>query len=175
MKNWNYNSAASYFVTLCIDGRLPQLGKISNKQMVESEMGRVVREEWFKTPSIRPDMNISLGEFVVMPDHFHAILDIGVNSFNKASARERLLKWRDNQERSEYGSNEIETFGPQRKNLASVVRGFKSAVTQYARRRNIEFKWQSRYHEKRIFSQKEREEITDYIRGNPALWGKDIP
>jgi len=33
-------------------------------------------------------------------------------------------------------------FAPQRKNLASIIRGFKSAVTTVARKKNIDFGWQ---------------------------------
>jgi hypothetical protein len=38
---------------------------------------KIVENEWIKTPEIRPDMNLKQGEFVVMPNHFHAILIIG--------------------------------------------------------------------------------------------------
>jgi len=38
-------------------------------------------------------------------------------------------------------------FGPQYKNLASIIRGFKSAVTAKARRMHHEFEWQARFHD----------------------------
>ena len=31
---------------------------------------------------MRPDMNLQMGEFVVMPNHFHAIIIIGENQYN---------------------------------------------------------------------------------------------
>jgi len=46
-----------------------------------SELGICLQNEWLKTPVIRPDMNIILDKFVVMPDHFHAIIIIGENRF----------------------------------------------------------------------------------------------
>ena len=51
--------------------------------MVLSELGICLQNEWLKTPAYRPDMNISLDEFVIMPDHFHAIIIIGKNSYNQ--------------------------------------------------------------------------------------------
>ena len=38
-------------------------------------------------------------------------------------------------------------FGPQSKNLASIVRGFKSSVTKYAHLIHADFQWQSRYYD----------------------------
>ncbi|NEW82843.1 MAG: hypothetical protein GZ094_10835 [Mariniphaga sp.] len=39
------------------------------------------------------------------------------------------------------------TFAPQSKNLASIIRGFKSSVTINARKINANFGWQSRFHD----------------------------
>ncbi len=32
---------------------------------------------------MRPDMNLQMGAFVVMPNHFHAIVIIGENEYNQ--------------------------------------------------------------------------------------------
>ena len=61
-------------------------------------------------------------------------------------------------------------FGPQSRNLASVLRGFKSAVTTFARHREIEFQWQARFHERIIRNQNELERIQSYIITNPSRW-----
>jgi REP element-mobilizing transposase RayT len=95
-----------------------------------NEFGQLVEIEWLKTIELRPDMNLELGNFVVMPNHFHAIIIIGENEFNL---------------------NIIQTpnkFGPQSKNLVSIIRGFKSAVTTNAKITGIiNFAWQDRYHD----------------------------
>jgi putative transposase len=39
-----------------------------------NDCGKIVREEWLKTAEIRD--YVTLNEFVVMPDHFHAIVTI---------------------------------------------------------------------------------------------------
>jgi hypothetical protein len=57
-----------------------------------------------------------------MPDHIHGILSI--NKPDKTS-------WN------------INKFGPQRNNLGSIIRGFKSSVKSYAILNDIEFLWQS--------------------------------
>ena len=45
--------------------------------------GNIVESEWVKSPDIRPDMNLELGVFVVMPNHFHGIVTIGKNEYNR--------------------------------------------------------------------------------------------
>ena len=42
-----------------------------------SDIGNCVELEWLKTQEIRKDMNVKLGEWIVMPDHFHALLTPG--------------------------------------------------------------------------------------------------
>jgi hypothetical protein len=53
-------------------------GQVAEKKMILSELGNMVDTEWLKTFDIRKDMNFTMGEYVVMPNHFHAILEIVV-------------------------------------------------------------------------------------------------
>ena len=55
--------------------------------MLLSGIGKIVDEEWLKTFEMRPDMNLMMGEYVVMPNHFHAIIGIGDNQFNPNAQR----------------------------------------------------------------------------------------
>jgi len=64
-------------------------------------------------------------------------------------------------------------FGPQSKNLASIVRGFKSSVTVAARKINPDFQWQSRFHDHIIRNEESFQKITNYIICNPANWQDD--
>jgi putative transposase len=80
--NWDYGSEGMYFITICTKNRVHLFGEIRNGEMQLSEIGEIVQQEWLKTPKIRPDMNLHLGEFVVMPNHFHGVLIIGQNLYN---------------------------------------------------------------------------------------------
>ena len=64
-------------------------------------------------------------------------------------------------------------FGPQRKNLASIIRGYKSAVTTYARKNQIDFAWQRRFYEHIIRSPDDYDRISKYIAENPENWNQD--
>ena len=59
---------------------------------------------------------------------------------------------------------------PQSKNLASIIRGFKSSITTYSKKNNIEFYWQARYHEHIIRSEESLHVIKEYIVNNPKNW-----
>jgi len=149
---WNYAKSAYYFVTVTIKERQPLFGAIENNNLILSELGLIAFEEWQKTPSIRPDMNLELGEFVVMPDHFHAVIFIGINEYNKNPNAMDINK----------------AFGPQTKNLSSIMRGFKSAITTRAKKLGYsDFGWQGRYYDTIIRDQKAFDNISNYIINNP--------
>ena len=57
--------------------------------------------------------------------------------------------------------------------LSVAVGGFKSAVTKYAGENNIEFGWQTRFHDHIIRNQKEMNRIAEYIENNVAKWKED--
>lgn len=63
--------------------------------------------------------------------------------------------------------------GPQSKNLASVIRGFKIGVTTNARMINPDFAWQRLYHDHIIRDEQSFRRIQTYIRENPAKWADD--
>jgi len=119
LQPWNYGAMGAYFITLCTKYREPYFGKIANGKMHLSQIGKIAESEWLKTIEIRKDMNLELSEFVVMPNHFHAIISIGENEFNKNEYKGSISELDFN--KSEYQGNK---FGPQSNNLASIIRGF---------------------------------------------------
>ncbi|MGB5976934.1 MAG: hypothetical protein WBG62_05955, partial [Cyclobacteriaceae bacterium] len=156
-------------------------GVIRHGRMFLNEIGLVAKNEWERTPDIRPDMNLAWGEHVVMPNHFHAILMIGHNRYN--ACRDTLqgvptgcgsnLNGPSGQMDNERFNNPGNTFGPQSKNLSSKIRGYKSAVTMGARRMDAGFAWQAWFHDHIIQSDESHDHISQYIQQNPANWMQD--
>jgi len=64
-------------------------------------------------------------------------------------------------------------YGPQSKNVGSIIRGFKIGVTKFATRNNIPFKWQSRFYDHIIRSEEDLARIQKYIYNNPKNWHQD--
>ena len=122
-----------------------------------------------KTFEMRMDMNLELGEFVVMPNHFHGIIGIGKNEYNTKRDTQR----RDAMHCVSATNDSKNKFGPQSKNLASIIRGFKTGVTINARLINPNFAWQSRYHDHIIRNDRSFHRISKYIIDNPLNWSDD--
>jgi REP element-mobilizing transposase RayT len=213
LQTWDYSSNAAYFITLCTRNRKHFFGTITNGEMQLNAIGKIVETEWINTPAIRPDMNLELDEFVVMPNHFHAILIIGQNQYNGLDRAQGLDGaqgcCRDAMHcvsttpspsplpppSSPFAkptitipytqpvdpTQPINKFGPQTKNLASVVRGFKSSVTTQVKKMlpdampnaNIHFAWQPRYHDHIIRDAESCIRIREYIANNPLHWKED--
>jgi len=64
-------------------------------------------------------------------------------------------------------------FAPQSRNTSSIIRGFKTGVTKYAKINQIEFFWQPRYYDHIIRNEKELGYIRQYIIDNPKNWDRD--
>jgi len=135
--------------------------------MLLNELGIVAKNQWIETEKIRHDMNIKLGEFVIMPNHMHGLIKINNNPYNCRDAMHRVCTSGD--ERKHMNRN---FFGPQRKNLASIIRGYKSSVTTYAKMNCIPFKWQRGFIDRIIWNDTQLEEIEAYIKTNPESWNK---
>lgn len=185
LQNWDYGWNAAYFVTICTAHRECYFGEIVDGKMILSEIGKIVEQEWIKTPEIRPDMNLELDAFVVMPNHFHAIIIIGENQYNAKLDAQLDAQCRDAMHRVSTIITDAPTihdtpipvtknkFGPQSKNLGSIIRGFKSSVTTNARKIHAGFDWQTRFHDHIIRNDESFQRISEYIQNNPLNWRTD--
>jgi hypothetical protein len=79
LRNWDYGWNGHYFITICSVGHDPYFGVIENKNMVLSEIGILVRSEWDKSFVLRPGLYCD--NYVIMPNHIHAILRIDKDDF----------------------------------------------------------------------------------------------
>lgn len=185
LRNWDYGSNAMYFVTICTAYRQHYFGDVADRIMKLSEIGKIAETEWCKTFELRPDMNLHMGEFQVMPNHFHAIIGIGKNKYNTKiydndggcgddGCGDGGDEYRDAMHRVSTDTDIYKNkFAPQSKNLASIIRGFKSAVTPDARIIHADFAWQSRFHDHIIRDRESFIRISNYIKNNPSKWSDD--
>ncbi|MHB2153459.1 transposase [Calditrichota bacterium GD2] len=170
---WNYGWNAAYFVTICTRNREHYFGEIENDKMVLTEIGKTAQNFWKEIPNHFPF--VKLGEFTIMPNHVHGIIII-----DKPDDTQNVLNGATKNFSSDLGepnrNNIVEThnpaslqlphpipnqpdkrenqFGPQSRNLASIIRGYKSAVKKYATIHGIDFAWQSRYYDHIIRDEK---------------------
>ena len=163
LKQWNYGWSAFYFITICTQNRACVFGSVSHGTMILNEIGKIAQTEWIKTFEMRPDMNLVMGEFVVMPNHFHAIIGIGKNQYNCGRDAMHSVSTKN----TNITKNR---FGPQSKNLASIIRGYKIGVTKHARMINPHFAWQSGFYDCIIRDNGSFQRISQYIINNPLKW-----
>ena len=74
LKNYDYLQNNGYFVTICVDKFRCIFGDVIDGKMVLSEEGEIVKQCWYDLE--KHYKNVVLNEFVIMPNHFHAILFI---------------------------------------------------------------------------------------------------
>jgi len=170
LPGFGYAGPGAYFITLCTHHREHLFGEIVNGEMVLNDLGKIVRDEWNQTSVLRA--NIELGEFVVMPNHFHGIIIIheSVGAYRHTPLQNNPAN------HTPLRSDHPTAFCSPSKNLGAVVRGFKSAATK---RINIWRNspgvpvWQRNYYEHIIRDEKSYLEIAQYIFDNPAHWETD--
>lgn len=72
LKDYDYSQAGYYYVTVCTKDRHECLGEIKDGAMIFNECGESVDRYWAQIP--RHYGNVTLDEFVVMPNHVHGII-----------------------------------------------------------------------------------------------------
>ena len=74
VQHYDYSQSGAYFVTLCVEQRLPLLGRIIEGQMDLSPAGEMIATVWGGLDRYYP---VEVDAFVVMPTHVHGILVLG--------------------------------------------------------------------------------------------------
>ncbi len=186
-KGYDYTQAGAYFVTVCSWQRVPLFGVIVDGEMVLNAVGEIVQDEWSRTEAIRP--NVKLGEFVVMPNHFHAIVVIRetqnknttvVGAHRRAPTADLSSSTSGADTGADIGANiGADSSPPLRRkpgSLGSIMAGFKSAATKrinQMRGTPGNPVWQRNYYDRVIRDEREWADIRDYILTNPSTWAED--
>ena len=173
-KNYDYSQPGYYFITICTQDRIHHFGKIIDEKMRLNDAGKIVVDEWEKTPIMRK--NIHLDEWIIMPNHFHAIIAVGARCTRPMNNTRPLTKnGRTVNGRTVNGRMQSAPTGS-RVVLGDIVRGFKSSVTKRVRQlpnMNDTGLWQRNYWEHIIRNENELNHIRNYIRHNPQKWETD--
>jgi putative transposase len=165
LPEWDYTEAGAYFVTIVTYQRETLFGAVVDGEMVSSEFGRIVAEEWGRTAVVRP--YVRLDEFVVMPNHIHGILVITDERRGTAPPCRGMAA----------PCPYIGKFGkPIAGSLPTIVRSFKSAVAKRINERRDTPGvpvWQRNYYEHIVRNEQDLNTIRQYIHDNPARWAED--
>ena len=194
--DYNYSRPGFYFITLCCSYREYLFGEIKDNIMILNDFGRIAYDEWIQSAKIRSE--IELDEFVVMPNHFHAIVLINIDGrkVNNSGRGDRPVAPTDSNNPvtptdsnnpvapTDWAQNQLgdppvaptRPTGPKSKSIGSLMAGYKSSVTKkinQLRHKPGEPVWQRNYFEHIIRDEKSLAQIRQYILDNPENWGKD--
>lgn len=149
LKEYDYSQPSAYFVTIVVKDRDCPFGDVIDGEMKLSRAGEIVDEFWKQIPN--HFQNAVLEEFVVMPNHLHAIVFITEN----------------------VGAGSPRPYKP---TLGQIIGYFKYQSTK----RINELRdttgaplWQRNYYEHIIRNEKELDRIRKYVIENPAHWSYD--
>ena len=161
LPGYDYRQTGVYFVTLCTYQMANLFGTVDDGEMVSSELGQLVIQEWKHMSTVRS--NVKLDLYVFIPNHFHALVIIedcqkndlaGCTSAHSSKESHTLRSW----------------------SLGAIIGQFKLAVGRQARRRQLHLRqpiWQRNYHEHIIRNEASLNDIRKYIIENPARWIED--
>ncbi|HBQ60389.1 MAG TPA: hypothetical protein DD671_12415 [Balneolaceae bacterium] len=196
LKSWNYGWNGVYFVTICTHQRKCYFGEIvkseidngdtietqdfvslrsnsdtevnsdGNAEMQLSPIGKIAQTCWKEIPDHFPF--VKLGAHIIMPNHVHGIIIIDKKDDGRKNVEtQNFASLHSGRQKS------LNKFGPQSRNLASIIRGYKIGITKGARKIDPDFNWQPKYHDRIIRNRKSYDRISEYIRNNPNEWAYD--
>jgi len=135
----NYDDNGYYFITICVDEEVHYFGEVGlNNQMYLSEMGIIAHKLWYEIPNHIDD--ITVDEFIVMPDHIHGIIIINNTIVNTEARRQNQI-------------------------LPVAIGSYKSSVSREIHKFDY-FGWQRSYYDKIIRNKTEYLNIKNYIKSN---------
>ena len=145
LPGYDYSANGAYFITICTKGKKPIFGpvgadSISARMVERTFLERIKKFQQVKTPI-----------YVVMPNHFHAILVIERADMESAPTVSEVVK-----EFKRYSTLEYIKLVK-----AGLVTAFEERI------------WQRSFHDHIIRDEKGFLKIWNYIEGNPSKWEED--
>lgn len=163
LQGYDYSQNGAYFITICTHERALLFDTVGADFISarDSISARMIADVFERT--IEQYKDVSCPKYVVMPNHFHAIIVI---------ERDYASVNNDGCERADIKSAPT---------ISDVIQAFKrNSTVEYIRMVNQGILppfnkriWQRSFHDHIIRSEKEFQQIWDYIENNPYNWKND--
>ena len=145
LPDYDYGTAGSYFVTVCIHHRLSLFGEVDTGTMRLNAAGLMVREVWCDLVRIHPGVAVDLE--VTMPDHIHA-----------------LVVLEDDPRRT------LSLSGLVHRYTSLTTKRYSLGVRDHGRSRYGGRLWQEGFYDHVIRRDDELDAVRHYIADNPRRW-----
>ncbi len=195
LKGYDYSQAGLYFITICTQNRLCLFGEIENGEMILNDAGIMIDKWWNELK--HKYRNIKLHEQIIMPNHFHGIIQI-INKTDSVGADLRVCPddtWQTSKTGQSHKRGQTRRSAPTGTEksgeralgehigspLHAMIQWFKTMTTnEYIRgvknndwpRFNKKL-WQRNYYEHIIRNEKSCYQISEYVQTNPVKWQDD--
>jgi REP element-mobilizing transposase RayT len=146
LKHYDYSKEGFYFITICGQNKMKYFGEVDNNIVVLNEAGLMIDKVWSKIPLRFPF--IKQYEYVVMPNHFHTIIEI-------TDKTDMIL------------GDVIAAFKSLTTN--SYIKGVHRKNWMLFEKKL----WQRNYYEHVIRNEKSYVSLSEYINNNPLKWEED--
>lgn len=197
LKNYDYSSEWLYFITISVHNKLCLFWNIKDWNFELFDSWKMIRIEWMNLEN--KYANIKLHNFVVMPNHFHGIIEIiGENDDcdicrgKPCVCLNNTNNWPNNTNNFSNNTNNLERvntrftptwwkFNYNKNSISAIIQWFKSITTnEYIKNvRNNNWwafnkiLWQRNYYEHIIRDEESYNKIVEYIENNPKKWDED--
>jgi REP element-mobilizing transposase RayT len=147
-KDYDYSQQGMYYVTICLKQRILFFGTVNKGVICLNKYGKIAEQQLMALT--KKFSNADINEYIIMPDHVHAIVQIK-NPYealeSNITRRNMLLP---------------KIIGFYKMNVAKQINLAKSSQGLSL--------WQHSYFEHIIRSEQELYKIKEYILNNPAKW-----
>jgi len=203
LKGYDYSQPGLYFLTICCQDRMPCFGYIIHSKMHLSDAGKMIEKWYFELENKFP--HIKCHAMVVMPDHFHCMIEIITKGQTYVSAHSPNANHGDHGDHANPGENANPANHANHANhgdhanpgananpgrgehigspLPLVIQWFKTMTTnEYIRGVKtlnwVPFNkklWQRNYHDIIVRDNHAFQTISTYILQNPRKWKGNAP
>ena len=157
LKEWNYSNIGWYYVTICTKGNKEYCCEIKEGTVILNELGEIAQKFLIEIPD--HFNNAGIDEYVIMPNHIHVII---------------VIKNKRRDVACNVSTNTMSIISPEAGSLSTIIRSYKSAVTNKTRTSlNKQFAWQSKFYDHIIRNEKSLFQIRKYILLNSLKWEID--
>ncbi len=184
LKGYDYAQEGLYFITICVQHRKHLFGNIENGKMILNDAGEMVVRWYDELENKYPDKLCH--EMVVMPNHFHCIIENIRANDDLGDVGATLRGCPDGDLDAHAGTPLPQKYGRHNKKynatIGDALDWFKTMTTdEYIRgvknngwQRFDGKMWQRNYWEHIIRNETSGERIAQYIINNPQKWDDDI-
>jgi len=170
LSNYDYSQIGLYFITICTKNKKCYFGQIVNDRMILNIAGKIIDKWWNE---LENKFNITLHEYVIMPNHIHGIIEI--NNFPDAKTTVGAdLCVRPTTLSKGQTHRSVPT-------VSTIIQWFKTMTTNECIREvkngnlprfNNQI-WQRSFYDHIIRKNESLNKIKEYIIINPKEWHKD--